>query len=600
MDQPGRATKLESACAVPTQWFSPRCRCSIVRHITVFGIDSLGAGTMADTGELQPGMLVGGCRIVKLIGRGGMGEVYLAEHQVLRKSVAIKTVRTNLPDPQLARERFLKEARLAARVEHPNVITIHDAGEMNGLLYIVMRFVKGQDLSQVLKAATAPLDWRLVMTWMRDAAAGLEEVHAQGLIHRDIKPHNLMLTASGRILVMDFGLVREDDPDASVTSGIIGSPAYMSPEQCRSERLDHRTDIYSLGATAYNLLSGSPPFLERSVHLIIMKLAQNSVAARLDRVRPDIPAGVAELVARTMAPVREQRIPDARTLAEEIDQLLLSATLAGSAPVGVEIVSTPRNLAVGGSQAHFAGSKAGDVKTLKAHGIDIGFSWCPAGRFTMGTPGTTGDESPVEVELTRGFWMGQTPVTQRLYEAVSHAKPSKFSGPQRPVEQVTWTEAVEFCSDLQAWLARQELLPDGWRLALPTEAQWEYAARAGTRTTWFFGDSDTDLARYAWFDANSKNETHDVATKRPNPWGLYDVYGNVWEWCADRYGEKLLSGRDPTGYPRAANRVYRGGCWLYSSVYCRSAVRGRLLSVFRLGILGFRPALVPVESSEHK
>ncbi len=283
---------------------------------------------MADTGELKPGMLLGGCRIERLLGSGGMGEVYLAEHLVLQKPVAIKTARAKLQNQQQARERFLKEARLAAKVDHQNVITIYDAGELNGLLYIVMQFVDGQDLAQVLKAAPAPLEWPVVLTWIRDAARGLEAVHKRGLIHRDIKPHNIMLTPEGRVLVMDFGLVREEDPDASMTSGIVGSPAYMSPEQCRSERLDHRSDIYSLGTTAYNLLSGNPPFLEKSVHLMIMKVAGYTVAERLDSVRADIPAEVAELVARSMEPHREQRIADAHTLVLELDHLLRVAPVA--------------------------------------------------------------------------------------------------------------------------------------------------------------------------------------------------------------------------------------------------------------------------------
>lgn len=285
---------------------------------------------MTYAGELPPGKLLGGCRIVNFIARGGMGEVYLAEHQVLQKLVAIKTVRPNISDERLARERFLKEARLAAKVEHPNVVTIYDAGDLDGLLYIVMQYVEGHDLSEILKSAQAPLEWRTVMAWMREACRGLEAVHKRGLIHRDIKPHNLMLTTDDRLIVMDFGLVREEDPNASASSGIVGTPYYMSPEQCRSERLDHRTDLYSLGATAYNLLAGVPPFQEKSVHLVIMKLAQNVAAKRIDSVRPDVPPELARLIAWTMAPERQQRISDARTLRMEIEGLLVPA----SVPVG--------------------------------------------------------------------------------------------------------------------------------------------------------------------------------------------------------------------------------------------------------------------------
>ncbi len=285
---------------------------------------------MADMVDLQPGMILGGCRIVKLIGEGNMGKVFLAEHQMLQKPRVIKTAMLgNLEDPERIRRQFLKEARLAADIHHPNVVTIHDLGEFEGRLFMVMQYVQGRDLLQILKASRTPLNSQ-VLPWILDAAKGLDAVHRHGLIHRDIKPSNLMLTDSGHVLVMDFGLVRRDDPSASAMSGVVGSPAYMSPEQCRDELLDPRTDIFSLGATAYHLLAGKTAF-SGSVHHMLTKLAMNTVPERLDQVRSGIPARVAELVARMMAPDRDQRIPDAHTLVTEIEHLLKRAQVtAGS------------------------------------------------------------------------------------------------------------------------------------------------------------------------------------------------------------------------------------------------------------------------------
>ncbi len=171
-----------------------------------------------------------------------------------------------------------------------------------------------------------------------------------------------------------------------------------------------------------------------------------------------------------------------------------------------------------------------------------------------------------------------------------------------PVERVDWNESREWCSGLTERFQNDGKLGKGWKLALPTEAQWEYACRAGTGTALNSGRNLTskegacrNLDEVGWYDQNSGNRTHAVGKKMANAWGLHDMHGNVWEWCADWYGEELAGGVDPQGAATGVHRALRGGSWSGSASDCRAAVRGRHLPDNRNLLLGFRPALVPSE-----
>ena len=210
----------------------------------------------------------------------------------------------------------------------------------------------------------------------------------------------------------------------------------------------------------------------------------------------------------------------------------------------------------------------------------------PAGTFTMGEANGDDNETPHKVTLTQPFHLGQYEVTQEQYEKVMGTNPSNFKGGQNPVEQVDWNDAVEFCRKLSALPAEKKA---GYVYRLPTEAEWEYACRAGTTTRYSFGDSDSQLGDYAWYDKNSEDTTHPVGGKKPNGWGLYDMHGNVWEWCQDWYGSYPRgSATDPTGAASGSIRVSRGGGWNLISDYCRSAYRYWRTPDFRGIYLGFR------------
>ena len=222
-----------------------------------------------------------------------------------------------------------------------------------------------------------------------------------------------------------------------------------------------------------------------------------------------------------------------------------------------------------------------------ATSVGMKFKLIPAGTFTMGI----GNEAH-EVTLTKPFKMGVHEVTQAQYEQVMGVNPSHFKGAENPVEEVSWGDAVEFCrrlSDLPAEKAAGNVY------RLPTEAEWEYACRAGTTTMYSFGDDDSELGDYAWFLENSGTKTHPVGRKQPNAWGLYDMHGNVWEWCQDRYGDYPSgSVTEPTGPAVGSARLIRGGCWFFTAGYCRSAYRFGYGPSNRINrTLGFRVCLSP-------
>jgi formylglycine-generating enzyme required for sulfatase activity len=195
------------------------------------------------------------------------------------------------------------------------------------------------------------------------------------------------------------------------------------------------------------------------------------------------------------------------------------------------------------------------------------------------------------VRITRPFYIGRHEVTQEVWEKVMGTNPSEFKGAKNPVDNVSWDDCQEFLKKLNA------LGKERGQFRLPTEAEWEYACRAGTRTRFCSGDDEGTLGEYGWYDANSGNTTHLVGAKQPNAWGLYDCHGNVWEWCGDWYDE-YSHGRmpkaDPSGPPKGDGRVFRGGSWNDHAGDCRSAYRDNYYSLSlgrRYVNFGFRLAV---------
>lgn len=288
------------------------------------------------------------------------------------------------------------------------------------------------------------------------------------------------------------------------------------------------------------------------------------------------------------------------------------ANLVGSprlATLPKQAVPLPTSIRVADrNAAAFVGKTAGEE--WSANGLKMKFRWCPDGSFLMGGPAAQpdrrSDEAPVDVSLT-GFWMGQFEVTQSEWKSVmetgleEHAKNGilttalRGKGPNFPMYYVGHEEASDFARRYTEREREAGRLPAGWEYRLPTEAQWEYACRAGTTTTFFTGEGAKNLSASAWFEENSQGTTHEVGTRKPNAWGLCDMQGNVSEWCRDWYSEKRIGGRDPEMTRSGSGRVFRGGSWNFGSDSCRSATRNSG-SGLRVHFLGFRLALVRLKA----
>lgn len=264
------------------------------------------------------------------------------------------------------------------------------------------------------------------------------------------------------------------------------------------------------------------------------------------------------------------------------------------------------------------GKKAGEHRVFADDLLPM--RWCPPGKFTMGNqapvvtlkgPGQDfKDEQPVEVTLSHGFWMGQTEITISQWSSIMRTEPWKDSrvfsryldaaGEDSPVHNATWEETKLFCETLTRRERAFRRIPNDWSYSLPTEAQWEYACRAGTESMYNFGVDDSDMKEHVWFAHNSLGGIHNVASKKPNAWGLYDMHGNVSEWCLDLKVDQLPGGLDPLVTNGAVSAVHRGGSWNDEAVDCRSAARDRAAIWYRGEQIGFRVVLQPVRESTER
>jgi serine/threonine protein kinase len=250
-------------------------------------------------------------RVVRELGRGGMGVIYLAQHRVLDKPVALKVISPAVLDNPDALARFHAEARAAAKLDHPNIARAHDADRAGSLHFLVMEFVEGLTLAQLL-ARKGPLPVANACHYVRQAALGLHHAFEAGMVHRDVKPQNLMLTPRGLVKVLDFGLARVRDerkkgPRLTQLESFMGTPEYVAPEQAMNARdADTRSDMYSLGCTLYALLAGRPPFQEGNPTDTILAHIEKE-AQPLHELRADVPPELSAVVAKMMAKDPAQR-----------------------------------------------------------------------------------------------------------------------------------------------------------------------------------------------------------------------------------------------------------------------------------------------------
>ena len=274
---------------------------------------------MESTSAPLVGQIFGKCRLLSLVGRGGMGSVYLAEHLFLKRRVAIKILSRDLSSDPEELARFEKEAVAAARLDHENIVTIHDVDEEGGRLFIVMEYVEGEDLDAHLKRKGA-LPVRRALEISREVTRALEHAHAAGVVHRDVKPGNILLGRKGQVKITDFGLA-QDVGHREPGEFVLGTPWYVSPEQAQGRPVDGRSDVYSLGVTLYQMITGRRPFEGRSPDSVVRKHLEKPRPSLRMR-RPALPSALEATVHRMMAIDPAARFGSALDLRRALDLLL--------------------------------------------------------------------------------------------------------------------------------------------------------------------------------------------------------------------------------------------------------------------------------------
>ena len=630
---------------------------------------------------------LGKFEVLGKLGQGGMGAVYKARRKLLQDIVAVKVMGPEVSANPELRARFLREMRATARLTHPHIVRAMDAEEVGDLLYLVMEYVEGISLQKLVQQK-GPVPVAYACKWILQAAEGLQHAHELGMVHRDVKPANLMLTAKDKaVKVLDFGLVQvPKGQGASLAKTkfqtFMGTPEYVAPEQATdARRADIRSDIYSLGCTLYFLLTGRPTFeADTVINMILAHLQEEPVP--LAKLRNDAPVGLSSVVARMLAKNPGDRFQTPAEVAETLRPFAGSSRKAQT-PTKLETETTATRppplpegfttaLDVGGpilererqprskstwvllglllgvvamlgagvgtffllrgkpgistrSQENLHRANGGELMGLARefeNAIGMKLVKIPAGRFFMGSPEGTPDRSEDEgprheVEIS-AFYLGVYKVTQEEYEKVMGKNPSYFSATGKgkamvvgmdtsrfPVEQVSWQEAMEFCEKLNK---EDRKKPSGWEYRLPREAEWEYACRGGAQVYQAFAFGDSLSSTQANFNGHHPfgdaekgpylDRTTTVGSYKANAFGLFDMHGNVWEWCKDYYDAEYYQSsprRDPPGPEEGKTRVYRGGSWDFHGRHCRSAERGRSGLPDRVPDMGFRVALVPRE-----
>ncbi len=294
---------------------------------------------------------IGRYEILRPLGKGAMGVVYLARDPQIERTLALKTVRFDGPSQSFsvseAKARFLKEAKISGRLQHPNIVTVFDVGEDEGVLYLAMEYISGGALSQRLTDGLEfPIHERIRI--LAEVADALAHAHQRGVIHRDVKPANILLTEASVAKVTDFGIGKllTGDTDLTTTGQMVGSPAYMSPEQIRGDKLDVRSDIFSLGVVLYQTLTLKKPFPADTLTTLVYQILHNEPQDPLDH-NDELPPEISEIARKCLAKNREERYGDATEIADELRALIGIAPLVSTAGLTESKVGRAKALAAG-------------------------------------------------------------------------------------------------------------------------------------------------------------------------------------------------------------------------------------------------------------
>ena len=675
----------------------------------------LSSGTLLQGGKYK---------IERVLGQGGFGITYLASLEIESDQLLGK-IKTTVPvtvkeffmkeyclrDPATAhvsvgsqgalesvgmfRRKFVKEAQMLASLKHPHIVKIYDVFEENGTAYYVMEYIDGGSLRErVEKEGAMPESEAL--TCVHQIADALRYLHDHQMTHLDVKPGNIMLRSTGEAVLIDFGLSKryDDEGRATSTTPVGISHGYAPMEQYKQggvNTFSPVTDIYSLGATLYKLVTGLTPPEAMVVNdeglpampAGVSPLVRNAVVSAMRPRQKDRPQSIESFVMlldeSTAVNPKSRPLPSTPPEPEKPSEpepkknrSLLPVLIAAGVIIGVLIgFFVMRGLRYDGrdgnivAQTEIADSDSIDHSVVepaednaavrkaeeerlakekrereaaekaeaerkakeqreaaekteaerktkeqreaaekaeaerkareaaeakrreeeqKRNSVNIEMVYVAGGTFMMGATSEQGsdaayDEKPAHNVTVSSFYIGKYEVTQKQWVEIMGSNPSYFKGDNLPVEQVSWNDIQDFIKKLNA--------KTGKNYRLPTEAEWEFAARGGNNSRGYKYSGSNTLSNVAWYTDNSGSKTHPVGTKSPNELGIYDMSGNVNEWCSDWYGSYSSNSRRSSG----SYRVMRGGSWGIHAWSCRVSYRGYGSPGDRYGSDGFRLAM---------
>lgn len=656
------------------------------------------------------GVSIGRYHVLERLGQGGMAVVYKAYDTRLEREVALKVIRTDAFAPAVLDrllKRFEREAKAQAKLTHPNIVKVYDYGEHEGSPYLVMELLSGGTLKQKLGK---PLPYLDAARLLAPVAQALASAHREGILHRDVKPSNILLTPSGEPVLTDFGiakLLEEDEGHTLTGTGVgVGTPEYMAPEQGLGKEVDGRVDVYSLGVVFYELVTGRKPFTADTPLAVLYK-QMNDPLPRPKEIVPGLPGSVEKVIFKALAKKPEDRYPDMAAFAQALERLelgreegptrrtsrpdrgepepvveetrdeihskvpsrivqrkgsrvkkvrwwkwagsgLLGIALVGWVIVGVVIpgveksraeaavrtASAEQTILAAAQQLEAAetgtarAEQTGQASALSLARTSTAAAWIPTstrtnipvvtptlgigstrireadgmvqvyvpvGEFEMGSEDGDDDEQPVHKVFLDAYWIDKYEVTNAQYmkcveagactepeKRISSTRPSYFGDPayaDYPVIFISWYAAENYC----AWTGDR----------LPTEAEWEKAARGMNPNIYPWGNLSPDCTLANFGDCIGDTSQVGSHFSNVSPYNILDMAGNVSEWVSDWYLWNYYNTsitNNPVGPSSGTNKVLRGGGWHSDMSSLRTTFRNYKYPNNSSSVIGFRCA----------
>ncbi len=608
------------------------------------------------------GQMLGQYQIIERLGRGATSTVYKAYQEKLDRFVAIKVLSPHFIDEEGFLDRFHQEARAVARLDHPNILPVYDFDRIDDTVFIVMKYVTSGSLRDLM---TGPLPLNVVLELAAQVGLALGYAHKMGVVHRDVKPGNILIEDSRWALLTDFGLAKILALGRQLTqSGVgVGTPDYMSPEQAQGHPVDGRADLYSFGVMLYEMITGRLPFdADSGMGVVVKHITEQPRPMRT--LRADVSPAVEQVILKALAKDPAERYPTAEAMIAALARAIstpapaLPDRVTGSIGPASSIefeppadrARVPRRLSRRAGLIGAAGlivivlvlllstsappSRPAPTPTLTrlpTQGAAVlatstlrpspsptrpptttptatatpaptveppaGMVAVPAGSFTMGGVNSQqdADETPPHVVVLDTFFIDAVEVTNAQFARFANGSGYQtdaekagdnvtwrtFNTPDRqrfPVTHVSWTDATRYC----AWVGKR----------LPTEAEWEKAARGTTKNIYPWGNTFNS----AWantFELGAGQPVAVASSSASSPYGAYDLIGNVWEWVQDWYGGGYYAQSprsNPAGPATGIQKVIRGGSFKNESDKTTTSVRGKAGVDNRGDDIGFRCA----------